>query len=144
MQLTKTTLLGITLWISLVFGLVSAPHTAAAEPAARVVVVVNRAEWCSVCKTNGPRVASLLMKASRDGGIAMLVNDVTDEQTAKKSRIALKAAGLDNAVGPASATGVLYLFDAKTRRPLHQVTVANTDREIEMTIELAKKEATAP
>ena len=40
--------------------------------------------------------------------------------------------------------GVLYLFDAKTKRPLHQVNVANSDREIEMVIELARKEATAP
>ena len=140
MPIIKIKLLGLLLAV----GLVTSWRIAAADPAPRVVVVVNRAEWCSVCKANGPRVAKLLMKASRDGALAMIVNDVTDAQSTKKSAAALKAAGLEHAIGPASATGVLYLFDAGTKRALHQVTVANTDREIEMVLDLAKKEASAP
>ena len=124
---------------SLLLSILTSPAIAAPGP--RVVIVVNRAEWCSVCKANEPRVAKLLMS---DGAIAMVVNDITDDEHARRSAVALKSAGLEHAIAAGAATGVLYLFDARTKRPLHQITVANTDREIQMVIEMAKKEASAP
>jgi hypothetical protein len=97
-----------------------------------------------VCKTHGPRVAKLLMKDAAAGALTLVVNDVTDAKTTAASAVGLKAAGVDQAVSPTAATGVILLFDATTKRPLRQVTVANTDGEIEMVIGLAIKEASAP
>jgi hypothetical protein len=126
----------IKIWIGVV--IVAMCGLAAAEPSPRVVAVVNRAEWCSVCKAHGPRAAKVLVE---DGALAVIVNDLTDEASATKSQPALRAAGLDRAMTAYTAAGVVYLFDAKTKRSLGQVTVANTDREIKMVVEMAKKQA---
>lgn len=131
--------------VSLGLALFSLVAVADAPPVAakpKLIAVVNRADWCSVCKTHGERAGKkVLMGAASDGSISVVMNDVTSEATAKHSAGELKTAGLDKAMEPFSATGVLYLFDAKTKRPLRQVTVANTDQEIQMTIDLAKKDA---
>jgi hypothetical protein len=128
---------------ALAFTLLAVLSTAAAwaEPTPKVIAVANRAEWCSVCKANGERAGRALMKASADGTIKVLVNDVTSEETIKKSIGDLRAAGLDKIMTSYTATGVLYFFDARTRRPLRQVTVANSDEEIRMVAELAKKDS---
>ena len=119
----------------------AAPRTDAKTPPAVLIAVINRAEWCSVCKANGPRVAKTVMGANADGGIAIVMNDLTTEATTRSSATELRAAGVEAAMAPYTATGVLYLFDARTKRPLRQVTVANTDDEIRMAIALARKQA---
>jgi hypothetical protein len=115
-----------------------------ADPKPTVIAVINRADWCSVCKAHGERAGKAIMAANSDGALQLVVNDLTSDATAKRSAVALKAAGVDLAMAPYTATGVLYLFDAATRRPLAQVTVANTDQEIKLAIDLARKAAAHP
>lgn len=112
-----------------------------ANPKAKVIGVVNRAEWCSVCKANAERAGKVIMEAAADGTLQVVVNDITNDETTKASATVLKAAGVDRAMAPYMATGVLYLFDAATKKPLRQVTVANADAEIKQVLELAKKAA---
>lgn len=122
------------------FSLVALAETPPVAAKPKIIAVVNRADWCSVCKNHGERAGKVLMGAVAEGSISVVMNDLTDELTAKHSAGELKAAGLEKAMAPFSATGVLYLFDAKTKRVLRQVTVANTDQEILLTIDLAKKD----
>jgi len=117
----------------------ASPARADSKPT--VIAVINRAEWCSVCKTHGERAGKAIMAANADGALQLVVNDMTSDATTKQSAVALKAVGLDRAMALYTATGVLYLFDAATKRPLAQVTVANTDQEIKMAIDLARKAA---
>jgi len=112
-----------------------------ADPTPKVLVVVNRADWCSVCKANGERAAKAFAQANSDGALRLIVNDLTSEETLKKSSAGLKAVGLEKTMANYTATGVLYFFDAKTRKPLRQITVANSDQEIMMVAEAAKKDA---
>lgn len=121
--------------------LASVASPASADTKPRVIAVINRADWCSSCKANGPRVAKAVMAASADGSLAIVMNDLTSDKTAKTSGTALKAAGVDAAMVPYTATGVLYLFDAATKHVLKQVTVANSNAEILMAIDAAKKAA---
>ena len=124
--------------LSLMWSLAS-PVSADSKP--MVIAVINRADWCSVCKAHGERAGKAIMAANADGALQLVVNDMTSDATVKRSAVALQAAGVDHAMAPYTATGVLYLFDAATRRPLAQVTVANTDQEIKMAIDLARKAA---
>jgi hypothetical protein len=112
-----------------------------ANPKAKVIAVVNRAEWCSVCKANAERAGKIIMEAAADGTLQVVVNDITNGDTTKASAVALKAAGVDRAMAPYTATGVLYLFDAASKKPLRQITVANADAELKQVLELAKKDA---
>jgi len=82
-----------------------------------------------------------VMTANADGALLLVVNDLTSEATAKQSSIALKAAGVDHAMAPYVATGVLYFFDAATFKPIGQITVAHSDAEIKMVIDAAKHKA---
>ncbi len=116
------------------------PKAASKSPAAILIGVINRAEWCSVCKANGPRVARTIAAANGDAAISIVVNDLTDAETTKRSLGALQAAGVEAAMEPYSATGVFYLFDARSKRPLRQVTVANSDDEIRTVIAMARKQ----
>ena len=128
----------------LALGLVaSVTSSAHADPRPTVIIVANRADWCSVCKTHGERAGKAVMAANTDGALRIVVNDLTSEATAKQSAAALDAAGVRRAMAPYTATGVLYFFDAKTRRSLGQVTVANTDAEIAAAITMAKNAAAA-
>ena len=112
-----------------------------ADAAPKVIVVVNRADWCSVCKAHGERAAKAVMTASAGTALQIVINDVTSDDTARTSAAALKAIGLDKAMAQHTATGVLTYFDARTKRQLRQITVANSDDELKQVTLLALKEA---
>ena len=110
-----------------------------AQSAPKVIAVVNQADWCSVCKGNGQRALGAFMENNKDGEISLVVNDVTDAETKKKSAIDLKKLGIIKAMKNYEATGVIYFFDAKTKKPITQITVANSDEEIAYVISKVKR-----
>jgi thiol:disulfide interchange protein len=110
-----------------------------AQSAPKVIAVVNQADWCSVCKANGQRALGAFMENNKDGEISLVVNDVTDAETKKKSAFELKKLGITKAMKDYEATGVIYFFDAKTKKPITQITVANSDKEIAYVIGKVKK-----
>ena len=69
----------------------------------------------------------------------LVVNDITNSQTFKKSADELKKSGLISAMEPYKASGIVYFFDAKTKKPLAQITMANSDEEFLHTITEVKK-----
>ena len=101
-----------------------------AQTAPKIIAVVNQADWCSVCKANGQRAMGAFMENNKEGTISLVVNDVTSEETKKKSAAGLSTNGLSDAMKNYQATGVVYFFDAKTKKPITQVTVANSNEEI--------------
>ena len=101
-----------------------------AQTEPKIIAVVNQADWCSVCKANGQRAMGVFMENNRDGTIALVVNDVTNAETKKRSALGLSNIGLNDAMTHYQATGVVYFFDAKTRKPITQITIANSNDEI--------------
>lgn len=110
-----------------------------AQTAPKIIAVVNQADWCSVCKANGQRAMVTFMENDKDGTISLVVNDVTSAETKKKSEAELSKIGLSSAMKDYKATGVVYFFDAKTKKPLTQVTVANSNEEIAYVMAEVKK-----
>lgn len=107
----------------------------------KVIAVVNKANWCSVCVANGSRAVAAFTENNKNGEVQFIFNDVTDAATTKASLIELKKAGLDKAMENYKATGVCYFFDAKTKKPITQVTVANSDKELAYMMGVAIKSA---
>ena len=110
-----------------------------AQTAPKIIAVVNQADWCSVCKANGQRAMGAFMENNKEGTISLVVNDVTSAETTKKSATGLSTNGLTDAMKNYKATGVVYFFDAKTKKPITQVTVANSNEEIAYVMGEVKK-----
>lgn len=110
-----------------------------AQTAPKIIAVVNQADWCSVCKANGQRAMGAFMDNNKDGAISLVMNDVTNEETKKKSAAGLSNTGLTEAMKNYRATGVVYFFDAKTKKPITQVTIANSNEEIAYVMGEARK-----
>ena len=110
-----------------------------AQTAPKIIAVVNQADWCSVCKANGQRAMGAFMENNKEGTISLVVNDVTSAETKKKSEAGLSSNGLSDAMKSYQATGVVYFFDAKTKKPITQVTVANSNEEIAYVMGEVKK-----
>src|SRR4051812_17229381 len=67
------------------------------SPDPKLIVVVNRANWCAVCKTNAERFGAILFSYVSKG-INIYMNDLTDEKTKETSKQELEKAHIYNAV----------------------------------------------
>ncbi|MBK7625601.1 MAG: hypothetical protein IPJ16_00110 [Bacteroidales bacterium] len=118
--------------------MVSASVMAQSEP--KVVAVVNKADWCPVCKENGERAMAAFMNNNKDGAIKFVANDLTTAETRDKSAEELKSIGLDLAAGKVQGTGLVSFFNPKTKALLNQISVSSTDAELAAAMLTAKKE----
>jgi len=113
--------------------------SAMAQSDAKVIAVINHAEWCSVCKSNGERAQAAFMENNKDGAIQFLVNNLTDAASIEKSATALKETGLDKVMADKKMTGTAYFFDAETKKLITKVSVAKSDQELADAMVTAKK-----
>jgi hypothetical protein len=122
----------------------------------KLIVVVNRANWCRVCKANGQRFEAVLMPYTAKG-VKIYMNDVTDTTTTASSKATLETAGIYKAVtkvkrrgmgkmmescglkktkhNDAMATGIVTFINATTHKQLKQVSIAITDEEMKTAID---------
>lgn len=111
-----------------------------AQSKSKVIALVTKANWCSICQTNGGRTISNFTKNNSDNFFDLVANDVTDESTKTASLPSLKKVGVDKIATNYPATGVITFIDAKTKKVLMQLTVANTDDELRFVMgEVRKK-----
>ena len=64
--------------------------SAFAQSGPSVLAVINKADWCPVCKANGPRAMADFMKFNKDGNIKFISNNLTNDQTKVQSAVELK------------------------------------------------------
>ncbi|MDR3695337.1 hypothetical protein [Mucilaginibacter sp.] len=101
---------------------------------AKVIAVVNKASWCPVCKAHGQNAGMVMMPYMKQG-LAVLMNDLSDETTKAASVKGLKSAGVYPAVKGVKETGVVIFVDAKTHKKLGETTIAISDEELKKEIE---------
>lgn len=109
---------------------------------AKVIAIVNKAAWCSICKAHAGRTVQTFTENNKDGFFKFLVNDITNDQSKKASIPEIAEAGLENVLDGSLGAGVLSFYDAKTKKMLAQVTVANTSKELIATMQTAREKAT--
>lgn len=100
---------------------------------AEVYAVINRADWCLVCKQNSERVEGILPEF-KTKPIAFIPNDITDGQTSKSSTKYLKKLHIYEAVLPVKETGVMILINAKTHQVINKISLAESNQNIEAAI----------
>jgi hypothetical protein len=107
---------------------------------AKVIAVINKAEWCPVCQKNGMRAMETFKANNKDMAIQFVVNDLTNDDTKAKSGAELKKLGLEKEMEPYNGTGVVYFFNANTKALISHVSIAKTDQELASALEAAKKD----
>jgi len=112
-----------------------------AQSEAKVIAVVNHADWCPVCKANGERAQAVFEANNTDGAIQFVVNNLTNDETKSSSLTELKSLGLDKAMAANNGTGLVYFFDADSKNPINNVSVAKSDQELAEALSTAKNGA---
>ena len=107
----------------------------------KVIAIVNKADWCSICKSYAGRTVATFTENNSDNFFQFIVNDITNDETKKASKPAITKQGLEKTLNGSLAAGVLSFYDAKTKVLLAQVTVANTSEEIANTMKLVREKA---
>jgi hypothetical protein len=122
----------------------------------KLIAVVNRANWCMVCRTNGERFGAVLMPYAAKG-VKIYMNDITNDTTRAASKAVLENERIYKAVtmvkrkgmgkmiqscGLAKdkqnlnmASGIVTFINAATYKQLKQVSIALTDEEMKKTID---------
>lgn len=97
----------------------------------KLIVLVNTAKWCPVCKANGPRVEeNVLSNYQNNENYQILINDLSNPETKKASEIRYSAAGISEVAKSNKATGVIYLINYKSKRLISMISLKKTDEEI--------------
>jgi hypothetical protein len=122
----------------------------------KLIAVVNRANWCTLCKAHGERLGANLMPYSAKG-VTVLINDLTNDTTIAASNTVLQNAGVYKAVyskkrkgmgkmlqscGLAKGkmtnsppSGIVTFISPETHKQLKQVSIAMADEEMKATID---------
>ena len=127
----------------------------------KLIAVLNRANWCNVCRANGQRFGAVLMPYAAKG-VNIYINDLTNSTTKATSEAELQKANVYEAVTTvprkgmgkvlkacgllhdkkqlSDVSGIVTLIDPKTHRQLTQFSIARSDGEVKNTIDnLLKK-----
>ena len=106
--------------------------TSAQKVQPEVIALITKASWCVVCQANGPRFMKDIMPMIRENKeVQIIMNDLSDKKTTATSRRPLQKAGIDDFAEKNPATGMLYFFNADTKKLLSKVSLAQSNEEIE-------------
>ncbi|MEO8886911.1 MAG: hypothetical protein ABI367_12665 [Mucilaginibacter sp.] len=98
---------------------------------AKVIALVNKASWCPICQANGPRFEKDIMPmAMANKDVQIVMNDLSDNKTKAASEPMLKKVGIVSFAKKNTDTGTLYFIDAKSKKLISQVSLAQSDEEI--------------
>jgi hypothetical protein len=111
-----------------------------AQSAPKIIAVINKASWCSVCKANEERAMAAFKENNKDGAYQFVMNDLSNAETAKKSAVEINKLGLAKLMEPYQATGIVCLFDAKTKKPINQLLMSLSDEDIARAMAFLKKD----
>ncbi|HET7115085.1 MAG TPA: hypothetical protein VFI29_01255 [Hanamia sp.] len=108
----------------------------------KVIALLTKASWCVVCQANGPRfMKDIMPMVNENKEVKMVMNDLSDKKTTAMSKRMLEKIGIYDFAEKNPATGMLYFFDANTKKLLSQVSLAQSNEEIEKAYQTALKKA---
>ncbi len=113
--------------------------TASAQSDSKVIAVINKADWCPVCKANGKRAMADFMTDNKDGAILFVGNNLTNDETKMKSAEELKKYGLDKVMKDYRNTGVVYFFNSGTKSLITKISISESDNALAQALADARK-----
>lgn len=122
-----------------VFSLVS--FNTFAQSNAKVIAVVNQAEWCGTCEKHGGRFMSEVVSQYKAPQVTIANNVLTDEKTIASSKKELEALGVYGLVADEKKTGLLILIDNKTKKVISKTSLAKPTEELKAAFDKAIKQS---
>ena len=99
-------------------------HAVQAQSDKKMVIVVNKADWCHVCQANGEKVMKEGIPVFENTNISFVMNDLTDKTSKKNSRASLKEMKVYQAVKMEEQTGLLLLVDPASGKTVEKISVS--------------------
>lgn len=116
--------------LALVMSISFAANAQKTQP--KIIALLTKASWCVVCQANGPRFMKDIMPMIQENKeVQIVVNDLSDKKTTASSRKILQKAGIYDFAEKNPATGMLYFFNANTKKRLSSASLADSNEEIE-------------
>lgn len=129
-------------FFTLLFAVLTFSITTKAQTATTIIAVVNKANWCHVCQANGEKMMKEVMPVFENTNVRFVMNDLTDDNSRKKSDKELKETKVAAAVKDMNATGLILLINANTGKLVDKISVAEPANTIVAKLkEVAMKEA---
>ena len=97
-----------------------------AQEGRKVIAVINKADWCPVCQSNGEKIMKEVMPMFEQTNVQFVMNDLTNDATKADSKMKLNEAKVFEAVKKINTTGLLVLVDAVSGKVLEKISVAET------------------
>lgn len=107
---------------------------------AKVIAVINKANWCPVCKANGEKVM-MLIKDYMGNDIIFIANDLTDDNSKAESKKVLEQNGVIDLLNGVENTGIITIIDSKSKVVIETISVNKSSDELKASINnaLSKK-----
>ena len=120
--------------VLLISAILLSTFAANAQEGRKVIAVINKADWCPVCQTNGEKMMKEVMPVFNESNVQFIMNDLTSDATKADSKMGLDKANVYGAVKKISATGWVLLVDAETGKLLDKISVAAPAERLVMVI----------
>ncbi len=115
--------------LALVMGISFSASAQNAHP--KVIALLTKASWCPVCQANGPSFEKDIMPMVMENkDVKMVMNDLSDNNSKAMSKGMLEKAGIYKFAEKNPATGMLYFFNAKSKKLISKVSLASSNEEI--------------
>ncbi len=112
-----------------------------AQDNAKVIALVTKANWCSICKKNGDRMAKEVFSTYMSGNVVIVMNDLSDDNTKKESQKMIEANQITKIANKSTSTGIITLIDIKTGKVVSTISVSKSTEKIKKAIDEALTKA---
>lgn len=104
----------------------------------QLIVMVGTANWCPVCRANGPRVKeNVISHYMSNEKVKIVVNDLSTDESKAKSKETCEKAGIADVSQKHTATGMIYFIHPVSKEVISEISVAKTNEEITKAFEEA-------
>lgn len=113
-----------------------------AQSNAKVIAVVNKADWCHVCEANGERMMMEVFSAYKEQPqVIISMNDITDDKSKAASKEKLEKLGVYNLVANEKRTGLILFINPKTKKVISHISVSESTEDIKKAFDKALKKS---
>ena len=108
---------------------------ASAQEGKKIIAVINRADWCQVCRTNSEKMMKEVMPVFNASNVQFVMNDLTNNDTKASSKAKLEELKVFDAVKSTKTTGLVLLVDTGSGKLLEKISVAEPAQKLVETIQ---------
>lgn len=102
---------------------------------AKIIVLVNHAQWCPVCQVNGMRINNeVISKFANDSNYLIVSNDLSTKESKAESQLRCQKAGISAFATKHSGTGSIFLLRAKDLHLIQKISVTESTESIQKAI----------